>query len=237
MTPYAELLEFNQPNPIRRKGFTRIRDQFPELAQQKSVAPFRIWNPELMSEFAGRWDYGAKNAAKLGQPANDGTPIIRKWIQSGEQSMLEMGHATVFIECSRVVTHELVRHRLASYQQESQRFTLQVLDDESFYIPPDLDPKLVEAFEMQYLSAAKSYEWMVGHGVPKQIARYVLPNGTRTRIIVSANMREWRHILKLRLHSSAQPEMREVMRQVYDQLIEVFPQSLEGVLDEGRGVR
>src|SRR3954447_11789765 len=118
MQPYAELLEFNQPNPIRKAGFTRIRDSF-DLAWREhhpygdlsGYVESEFYDPERISEFAGRWDYGSKNADKLGQPAKDGTPMIQKWINSGEQSMLEMGHATFFIECSRVVTHELVRHR------------------------------------------------------------------------------------------------------------------------------
>ncbi len=239
MKPYAELLEFNQPNHVRKEGFTRIRDQFP-LIDIKAIDygdhGYYHADPERISEFAGRWDYGNKNAEKLGQPAKDGTPIIQKWIGSGEQSMLEMAHATVFIECSRVVSHELIRHRLASYQQESQRFTLQVLSDEDFYMPEEMGEWKFVA-EGAYRTASAAYEELIGKGVPKQIARYVLPNATRTRMIVSANLREWRHIIKLRLHSSAQPEMRELMQQIYDQLVEVFPQSLEGVLEEGRGVR
>lgn len=243
MQPYAELLEFNQPNIIRIPGFTEIRDQFMGLRHPREIrvpgsdSVYIINDTERISEFSGRWDYGEKNASNLGSPAKDGTPIIRKWIASGEQSMLEMAHATVFFRCSRVCTHELVRHRLASYQQESQRFTLQVLDGDSFYIPTDLDEKIVQSFELAYGQAKDHYEVLIDLGVPKQIARYVLPNGTRTRIIVSANMREWRHILKLRMHSSAQPEMREMMQMAYDQLIMVFPQSLEGITEEGRGIR
>lgn len=246
LKPYAELLEINQPNPIRIPGFTRIRDQFPELQAERLHAVviddrtkpiYRFNDTERISEFSGRWDYGSKNASKLGQTANDGTPIIKKWIAAGEQSMLEMAHATVFFECSRVSTHELVRHRLASYQQESQRFTLQVLDEDSFYVPQGLDPLIEEAMRDQYLAAARVYGNLLDAGVPKQLARYVLPNATSTRIIVSANLREWRHIFKLRLDKSAQPEMREMMQMAYDQMLPVFPQSLEGVLEGERGIR
>lgn len=260
MKPYAELIEFNQPNPIRIPGYTRIRDQFPELYGYLFVdghsaggdPPERIAipDPERIMEFAGRWDYGEKNAGRLGQKTKmlkggyipeDAQEvevgIITKWIASGEQSMIEMGHATVFFECSRVVTHELVRHRLASYQQESQRFTLQVLDEDSFYIPTGLDAYIERSMRNSYYEAAKTYQRLLDAGVPKQIARYVLPNGTRTRIIVSANTREWRHIFKLRLDKSAQPEMREMMQMAFDQMLPVFPQSLEGIAEEGRGIR
>lgn len=245
MKPYAELLEFNQPNPIRKVGFTRIRDSFPGLSEKRSVlldgrGIGQVYNPERISEFAGRWDYGSKNAAKLGTPAKDGTPIIAKWLASGEQSMLEMGHASVFIECSRVVSHELVRHRLASFQQESQRFTkYEDAEDWEFFYNPMTEDDVIEgpAIQAHYVNALKLYKDLRAEGVSPQLARYVLPNATRTRIIMSANMREWRHIIKLRLHSSAQPEMRELMKQIYEQLKDIFPQSLEGVLEEGRGVR
>lgn len=242
MQPYAELLEFNQPNPVRVAGFTRIRDQFPELVADISDkfnnTNFRqISDPERISEFAGRWDYGEKNAEKLGQESKAGGNILKRWIASGEQSMLEMAHATVFFECSRVSTHELVRHRLASYQQESQRFTLQVLDEESFFIPPDLDPYVERSMRNSYQEAAKTYQRLLDAKVPKQIARYVLPNATSTRIIMSANLREWRHVFKLRMDKSAQPEIQDMMRQAYEQMLPVFPQSLEGIAEEGRGVR
>lgn len=246
MKPYAELLEFNQPSPIffdapsRRND--RIRANVPELTKPITPADNEnaqewYFDPERISEYAGRWDYGQKNSEKVGQEAKSGGSMIQKWIDSGEQSMLEMGHATFFIECSRVVSHELVRHRLASFQQESQRFTLQVLEEDSFYSPDNLTPAQSVILGESYRDSAIAYERLLGEGVPKQIARYVLPNGTKTRIIMSANLREWRHIIKLRLHTSAQPEMRELMQQIYDQLVEVFPQSLAGVLEEGRGVR
>jgi thymidylate synthase (FAD) len=262
--PYAELLEFNQPNPIRLPGFTRIRDAFPELKREvfrSDLKPTRKitsmhYDPERISEFAGRWDYGQANAEKLGQEAKAGGSIIRRWIASGEQSMLEMGHATVFFECSRVVTHELVRHRLASYQQESQRFTK--YDEEEpeglFIVPFDMkDAEIYDAIaddrygggetntrevmERLYAETLRVYKMLREAGVAPQHARYVFPNGIRTRIIMSTNIREWRHVLRLRLDKSAQPEMRQMMQMAYDQLIMVFPQSLEGITEEGRGVR
>jgi len=223
--PYAELLEFNQPNPVRKDGFTRIRDQFAGLGE----------TPERIMEFAGRWDYGPKNAAKLGETSSlngESVAIIRKYLSMGHESMIEMGDATFFIECSRVVSHELIRHRIASFQQESQRFVKYDDDDglDMFYIPDGMPPggMLENLFQYKQLRAA---------GVAPQLARYVLPNAMRTRLIMKTNIREWRHIIKLRLDSSAQPEMRELMAQIYDQLVEIFPNALHGVNDGERGVR
>lgn len=263
MTPYAELLEITQPNPIRKEGFTRIRDQFEGLRSEIRLRgePYQHFNnimydPERIIEFAGSWDYGEKNALKTGTREDS---IIARWIKSGEQSMIEMGTATFFLECSRVVSHEIVRHRLASYQQESQRFVSYKNGEptELCFVPDDLDdedaPILYEdydgdiplfkgvevgdAYRGFVKDALALYNDLIDAKVPKQIARYVLPNAMRTRIIMSTNVREWRHIIQLRLDRSAQPEMQQLMQQVYDQLVDVFPQSLAGVLDSGRGIR
>lgn len=261
MKPYAELLEFNQPNPIRIPGFTRIRDAFPGLGDWLSGPDGSVHgysDPERIMEFAGRWDYGENNARKLGETVKVYTenkngvpvmeqdvPIIQKYIGMGHESMIEMGDATFFIECSRVVSHELVRHRIASYQQESQRFVRYLDEDDDIWYSPDsmgikeqeADWNAYDEMSSAWVTAWKTYQSLLAKGVPKQIARYVLPNAMRTRLIMKTNIREWRHVIRLRLDKSAQPEMQELMQQVYDQLVMVFPNALHGVLDNGRGVR
>ena len=199
--PKATLLAFNQINPDLDKK------EFP------------LYDPEDLIEYAGRWDYGPRSIAKMGD-----RDIIGRWLGSGEESMVEMGDATFFVVCSRVVTHELVRHRLASYQQESQRFVR--YDEEE----PDLlfyEPVMAESEEEGYwgllTASLQEYQRLRNNGVGPQYARYVLPNATRTRIIVKANFREWRHIIRLRCHTSAQPEMQQVAWQIHDELAERFP--------------
>lgn len=261
MKPYAELLEFNQPNPIRKRGFTRIRDAFALAAPiNERIEPgltFELttniaYDPERIMEFAGRWDYGENNARKLGetvtryiegptgkQVAEEETPIIRKYIGMGHESMIEMGDATFFIECSRVVSHELVRHRIASFQQESQRFVKydQETPEELFFVPPEIEGGPWEDEYRQLCADTLTDYRNFRESVPPQIARYVFPNATRTRLIMKTNIREWRHILRLRLDKSAQPEMQVLAQQIYDQLVDVFPNAMAGVLDGGRGVR
>lgn len=260
MTPYAELLEFNQPNPIRLEGFTRIRDAFPGLAEGGAGL---YYDPERIVEFSGRWDYGEKNAAKLGEMSKqtrkvgkkvtlgDGSamipteteevPIIRKYIDMGHESMLEMADATFFIECSRVVSHELVRHRVVSYQQESQRFVKYDEEDadDLFYTPPEVDGDETSAFDMEsmYIAALETYKELRRRGVAPQIARYVFPNATRTRMIMKTNLREWRHICNLRMAKQAQPEMQVVMQQIYDQLVDIFPNVMYNTITDERAVR
>jgi thymidylate synthase (FAD) len=203
MTPRAILLAYTQINPDLE------RELFP------------LYEPLDLVEFAGRWDYGPRSIAKMGDK-----DIIGRWISSGEESMVEMVDAAFYIECSRVVSHELVRHRLASFQQESQRYVDYTVEDEEefFYFDPALGSWDYDEAETAYRVALRTYNDMIERGVKRQIARYVLPNGTRVRMVMKANLREWRHILKLRMHKSAQPEIQIVANQVHDALLGKFPE-------------
>ncbi len=202
MKPQAHLLAYTQISPKINK------EKFP------------LNEPLDLIEFSGRWDYGPKSVGKMGDRG-----IIQRWISSGEESMVEMIDAAFFIECSRVVSHELVRHRLASFQQESQRYVNYEDEhsEELFYDEPGMgdNARLASIALSQSLSA---YRALIRLGVKKQIARYVLPNGTRVRMVMKANLREWRHITKLRMHKSAQPEMRIIATSIHDQLLEKFPE-------------
>lgn len=185
--------------------------------------------PVDLIEYAGRVDYGPNSRLKMGD-----REIIGRWIASGHESMVEMADATFEIECSRVVSHELVRHRIASYQQESQRYVR--YDEEEpedlFYIPPELDPTERIILEQAYEDAMRAYKKLKVLGVKSQLARYILPNGTRTRIIMKANLREWRHFCRLRCHTSAQPEMQVIAWQILDQLIELYPEVFADVEED-----
>lgn len=184
---------------------------------------FPLHEPLDLIEYAGRWDYGEKSLSKMGD-----RDIVGRWIKSGEESMVEMVDATFFITCSRVVSHEIVRHRIASFQQESQRYVAYGEETEAdlFYLDPQIgdSDEFMDVFDTSVRVALESYNELVAAGVKKQIARYVLPNATRVRMVMKANLREWRHILKLRMHKSAQPEMQIVANLIHDQLLEVFPE-------------
>lgn len=203
------------------------------------IAVTRSLSPEMptamdLIEYSGRVDYGQKSLAKMGDPS-----IVGRWIESGHESMIEMADATFAITCSRVVSHELVRHRIASFQQESQRYVKYELTDSQdlFFLPPELDKTQALIVEKAYEDALTSYSKLKTLGVKSQLARYVLPNGTRTRIIMKANLREWRHFCKLRTHSSAQPEMQTIAKQIYGTLLELYPEVFTGLLEGERAVR
>jgi thymidylate synthase (FAD) len=202
MTPFVELLAYTQINPNLDKTKFPLNDVVDLI------------------EYSGRWDYGPKSLTKMGN-----RDIIGRWIKSGEESMVEMGHAVFFIQCSRVVSHEIVRHRLASFQQESQRYvdyTAETVED--LFLDTD-DPRMLES----YAAALEVYKETRGDGEKYQIARYVLPNATRTRMVMGANFREWRHILKLRMHKSAQPEMQIIANGIHDKLLAKFPEAFEDI--------
>jgi len=190
-------------------------------------------DPLDLIEYAGRVDYGSKSLAKMGE-----RDIIRRWIESGHQSMIEMVDATFAIECSRVVSHELVRHRLASFQQESQRYVK--YEDESpedlFMIPPEVDGEARNIMQESLNQSLEAYKKLRDLGVKGQFARYADPNATRTRLIMKSNLREWRHIITLRMHSSAQPEAQEIAKIIWGELMPHFPEifgDIPAILEAG----
>ena len=202
MLPFVELLAYTQINP--------------DLDRAK----FPLNDAMDLIEYSGRWDYGPKSLTKMGDRG-----IIQRWIKSGEESMIEMGHAVFFIQCSRVVSHEIVRHRLASFQQESQRYVDYSAESvEDLFLDTD-DPWMWES----YRRALQTYEEATAGGAKKQIARYVLPNATRVRMVMGANFREWRHILRLRMHKSAQPEMQLIANGIHDKLLDKFPEAFSDI--------
>lgn len=185
--------------------------------------------PTDLIEYAGRVDYGPNSIAKMGD-----RDIIQRWVKSGHESMIEMADATFEITCSRVVTHELVRHRIASFQQESQRYVK--YDEENpedlFFIPPETTPTERLIMKDAYENALRDYKKLKSLGVKSQFARYILPNGTRTRIIMKANLREWRHFCRLRCHPSAQPEMQVVANLILAELNSLYPEVFADVQED-----
>lgn len=149
-------------------------------------------------------------------------------VKSGHTAMVEHANATVLIEdCSRVMTHELVRHRLFSFAQRSQRYVDEsepsyvVLDPEKSSISTLDEDKRKEAeriFEEAMSNAWGSYSQLLALGLKKEDARFVLPNACTTTIVVSGNFREWRNFFTLRLSPRAQWEIRDAAYQILDML-------------------
>jgi thymidylate synthase (FAD) len=173
---------------------------------------------ERLIERAGRlcWDTQDKTGTDPDR--------IQKWLEIGHESMVEHACATFYIRASRVLTHELVRHRLASYSQRSQRY---VKETQPRYIePPEIGGN--ESAHKQYKDVMnicwRAYGDLLANGIKAEIARYVLPNACETQIICTWNFREIRHIIKLRTSKRALPEFRAVAEEIRRIVKGVAPQ-------------
>jgi len=146
---------------------------------------------------------------------NDVEMHLPRVLGYGHESILEHAVLTFAVEgCSRVCTHQLVRHRLASYTQQSQRYIKLDPEDveETFVIPDSVKerPELHEKWKELMRKAIELYEESHEAGVHQEDARFILPQAVRTKIVVTMNLRELKHFLGLRACERAQWEIREV---------------------------
>ncbi|MEM3730722.1 MAG: FAD-dependent thymidylate synthase [Candidatus Bathyarchaeia archaeon] len=155
--------------------------------------------------------------------------IIRRVTGYGHASVIEHASFTFSIEgVSRAMTHQLVRHRIASYTQQSQRYvTYNTLD--KFVTPPSImeNAEAKEIFNAALELISETYKKLLDMGIPKEDARFILPNAAKTNIIVTMNARELRHFFNLRCCARSQWEIREVALQMLKQAKEVAPALFE----------
>ncbi len=163
---------------------------------------------ENLIETAGRLCWDTQN--KTGTVPDR----IQKWLEVGHESMVEHACATFYIRASRVLTHELVRHRLASYSQRSQRYVKET--DPKYVEPPEIkaNKSAHKQFNEAMAACWQAYSDLLARGIKAEIARYVLPNACETQIICTWNFREIRHIIKLRTSKRALPEFRLVAEEI-----------------------
>lgn len=142
-------------------------------------------------------------------------------IKSGHEAVLEHKSFTVKFTCDRGVSHEIVRHRLAAYCQESTRYCNYSGDNkfgnEITVIKPCYlteGTKQYILWEMSCAESEKRYFELLFEGCKAQEARAVLPNSLKTEVVMTADLREWRHFFKLRCAPAAHPQMREVAIQL-----------------------
>lgn len=198
-----------------------------KIIQAKAEPAQEIDAREIMSriERAGRVCY--KSESKISDTSAE--KFIANIIRSGHESVIEHAAVTFKIICDRGVTHEIVRHRIASYSQESTRYcdySNEKFSGELTFIKPcfwsdDDENFLLWKSAMEEIE--KIYLQMRKNGVRPEQARSILPNSLKTEIFVTMNLREWRHFLKLRTAPRAHPQMREVAVQIYKILSEKLP--------------
>lgn len=182
-------------------------------------------------EQAGRVCY--KSEAKIDQ--NSAEPFVQKILWQGHESVIEHASFSVRFICDRGVSHEIVRHRLASYSQEStrycnysqDRFNGEITVIEPIFLEPGTLP-----FEVWFKAmkvAESAYFSMLEAGCSPQEARAVLPNSLKTELIMTANVREWRHFLKLRTSDRAHPQMKEIAKMLLEKVCKLYPVFFEDI--------
>ncbi len=175
-------------------------------------------NAEKVIEKAGRTCYLSFDKSKEGSEKG----FIEKLMKMGHESPLEHASATFRIKnCSRAMTHQLVRHRLMSISQQSQRYVSE--DNFNYVLPESVSDEYVQDYHDDMQTIRQMYLKWRCRGMKREDARYVLPNACVSEIVVTANFREWRHIMNLRLSKKAQWEIRNVCHRILALLKEHSP--------------
>lgn len=155
--------------------------------------------------------------------------FIARIIKRGHEAVLEHCSFTVRFICDRGISHEIVRHRLASYCQESTRYCNYSNDkfgNEITFIEPcflQSGTKAYDRWKEACSDAEDAYFDMLEWGCTPQEARAILPNSLKTEVVMTANIREWRHFLKLRCSRAAHPQMREIATQLLEKVQKEMP--------------
>lgn len=188
-------------------------------------------DPEKAVATAAKLCYSSLDIGELKEDVEkaDQRPFLRKIISLGHQSVLEHVSFSFLIEgISRVTTHQLVRHRLASYSQRSQRY---VREEGGFgyVIPPSLkkDQNKLRQFEDLMANIYDLYDQWVQEGISPEDARYLLPNAAETKIAVTMNARELWHFFRYRCCQRAQWEIRALAVMMLRKVVQVSPALFE----------
>ena len=177
-------------------------------------------DPERAIATAARLCYAPVGAAELMEtmPEDRVRSVLSTIMKSGHFSTLEHASYTFAVEgVSRALTHQLVRHRVASFNQQSQRYVkftkgVPVVKPESVTASPELE----EVFDAAIQAAVDAYEKLLAAGVPAEDARYLLPNAAETKIVVTMNVRELLHFFNVRCCNRAQWEIRELAHRMLE---------------------
>ena len=175
--------------------------------------------------------------------------FVKMLIDKGHESVLEHEKITVRVICDRGVSHEIVRHRIASYSQESTRYCNYGHEGEITVIlplwfigaherhasnaghpdPDDLELQQYKCWRYACEVAERIYMELLKSGQTPQQARSVLPNSLKTEIVITFNLREWRHFFKLRTSQAAHPQMREITVPMLKEFQLIVPVVFEGL--------
>lgn len=219
----------------------------------KVVRPSIVWLGGVAPDGARMLD----NIAEAGricyqsEPRTSSEQFVRRRIRDGHESILEHEKISVVICVDRGVTHEVVRHRIASYSQESTRYcnysagkfdsgiTYVGISDAIRYDPKMSDlpsyviNEIIAEWYFACVDAEKHYLRMIELGASPQIARGVLNNSTKAQLAITMNLREWRHFFRLRCNAAAHPQMIEIA----EMLLTLFKRTIPVVFDDIEAVK
>lgn len=198
-------------------------------------------NPEKVCYASAKGCYSKKSSAEIMRDAKDEdvAKFLKRVVGMGHHSVMEHAVFTFSVsEVSRALTHQLVRHRLASYSQQSQRY-VEIIPE--YVVPPKIKGKSKEKFEKLMNECWNVYQELIKDGIDKEDARYVLPNASFTKITITMNARELLHFFTLRCCTRAQWEIRRMANLMLKEVKNVSPlifenageNCLRGVCDEG----
>jgi thymidylate synthase (FAD) len=207
----------------------------------------KIIKPSI--ELVGAPDYGAmlKKIERIGRicyksedKIKDGSAedFIRGIIKRGHESVIEHEIISVIVTCDRGVSHEIVRHRIASYAQESTRycnysgdkFGKEITVIEPCFLVPGTEGYAYWKHGCE--KAEEAYFDMLNWGCTPQEARDVLPTSLKTEIAMTYNLREWRHFIRLRFGFAAHPQIREVTKMIIKEFVQRYPVFFDDLVEE-----
>ncbi len=194
----------------------------------------KIDREELLKtiEIAGRTCY--KSEDKITE--DSASKFIKMLIKNGHEAMIEHNSISVKFVYDRGVSHEIVRHRIASFAQESTRYCNYSNDkfgNEITFIKPFFFDENSEEYKVWHSccgTAEVDYLRLIKLGRSPQEARSVLPNSLKTEIVVTMNLREWRYFFRLRCANAAHPQMREVAVPLFKEMKELLPELFEDIV-------
>ena len=170
-----------------------------------------------------------KSEGLITEDGESAKKLIKMLVERSHEAMLEHSSITIKFICSRAISHELVRHRLAAWAQESQRYVNYSKNKYNSEITV-IEPLSFSKNSQKYIDwkracreAETAYFNLLADGCTPQEAREVLPNSTKTEVVMTCNYRELRHFLKLRTDVAAHPYMREITRPLLDELKSRIP--------------
>lgn len=182
-----------------------------------------LLNPQSYEELTEKIEIAGR-VCYQSEPKGDPEKFIRMIIKRGHESVLEHGSLTFKVRTNRAIANEIVRHRLASYSQESTRY---VKYDDIEFIPCD---RLGKTYgEDMLLGFESAYRFLIDQEFKPEEARDILPNATGTTLVMTMNFRELRHFLKLRLNKAAHPQIRELAGMILEILKEKYPVFVEDI--------